>query len=689
MLCNVTGTLYLPNGQLGKSLTLRFRRVDQRVTAEYLGAVVPHDVYTQSDKSGQVDFDILTGVYVMHVEGGYSVRAIVPNAATADIADCIDAAALPDQPPVWYQQALDARDEAVDAADMAADAASDAEQAAQDAADNSVVALDRADQAIAEAEAAKIAAGVTPFDFGATGVGDDGPAIQAALDALDAQGGGTLFLPDLGWPWNTGQTLLLGTMTSIKGHAGRTALRATDDMTGNLLETRDWATLSTDGNSNLGGSQTFVIEDVLFDANALNRGGFDINGGDGVCLYGRDFLLRNVYIKDAPGHGLRCYYMNVSGSGRSPYNANLDGVDIDVCGGHGIDWQISDSNWNNINIASPSQAADNTYDAVHIRKLVRWSNGAIWRKGVHTNCHRYGIGVVAGGGGSYLGVNIETAKTAGVFNAGDRNRFSVFVYNQIDGAYVRNEGNYSLFDVVCEPGGLGATTIPIVSSSGDKSEFTVSATGGITPFHFDGGNYNRYFATVFIGNGNPAYTGTVGVQDRVEITVDRGGAGTEQITIIPGEVTGTAVESHPDDNTEGRLMKIGHGSMTGQRVPPQVADLDTIANAHRRVRSAIGATGNPIGNQGWVIENIYTGATVSTQIAYCNTFNGRNRMAIRHRNTTGNAWTDWMFIATQQSTPSSARPTNPQLGEVSFDITLGHPIWWNGTAWVDAMGAAV
>lgn len=123
MLCNVTGLLYLPNGQLGKSLTLRFRRADQSVTAEYLGAVVPHDVYTQSDKSGQVDFDILTGVYVMHVEGGYSVRAIVPDDATADIADCIDAAAVPDQPPVWYQQALDARDEAEDAADRAEDAA--------------------------------------------------------------------------------------------------------------------------------------------------------------------------------------------------------------------------------------------------------------------------------------------------------------------------------------------------------------------------------------------------------------------------------------------------------------------------------------------------------------------------------------------------------------------------------------
>ena len=545
--------------------------------------------------------------------------------------------------------------------------------------------IDEADgsEALAIAERAKIAAGVTPFDFGATGVGDDGPAIQAALDFLDDQGGGTLWLPALGWAWNTGQTLLLGTKTSIRGHAGRAVIRALDSLTGNVLETRDWATLSANGNSAAGGSQGFVLDDLEIDANQSGRGGFSDVAGDGVCIYGRDFLLRNFYVRNAPRHGLRCYYMNVSGSGTSPYNANLEGVFIDVCGGHGIDWQISDSNWSNINIASPSQAADNTFDAAHITKLVRWSNGAIWRKGVHTNCHRYGIGAVAGGGGSYLGINIETAKTAGVFNAGDRNRFSVYVYNQIDGAYVRNEGYYSLFDVVCQPGGLGATTIPIVSNSGDKSEFTVSATGGITPFHFDGGNYNRYFATVFIGNGNPAYTGTVGTQDRVEITVDRGSSGTDQITIIPGEVTGTAVESNPDDSTEGRLMKIGHGAMTGQRVPPQVANIDTMANAHRRVRTALSATGNPIANQGWVIENIYTGETVSTQIAYCNTFNGRNRMAIRHRNTTGNAWTDWMFIATQQATTTAARPTNAQLGELSFDMTIGRPIWWDGSGWLE------
>lgn len=35
------------------------------------------------------------------------------------------------------------------------------------------------------------------------------------------------------------------------------------------------------------------------------------------------------------------------------------------------------------------------------------------------------------------------------------------------------------------------------------------------------------------------------------------------------------------------------------------------------------------------------------------------------------------------------RPGNPQLYEVFFDGNLGKPIWWNGSAWIDALGAVV
>lgn len=37
----------------------------------------------------------------------------------------------------------------------------------------------------------------------------------------------------------------------------------------------------------------------------------------------------------------------------------------------------------------------------------------------------------------------------------------------------------------------------------------------------------------------------------------------------------------------------------------------------------------------------------------------------------------------------SARPVGGNVGEMYFDTSLGKPIWWNGTAWVDATGAEV
>lgn len=38
--------------------------------------------------------------------------------------------------------------------------------------------------------------------------------------------------------------------------------------------------------------------------------------------------------------------------------------------------------------------------------------------------------------------------------------------------------------------------------------------------------------------------------------------------------------------------------------------------------------------------------------------------------------------------PTSARPTRIEPGASIFNLTLGRPVWWTGTGWVDATGAA-
>jgi hypothetical protein len=44
-------------------------------------------------------------------------------------------------------------------------------------------------------------------------------------------------------------------------------------------------------------------------------------------------------------------------------------------------------------------------------------------------------------------------------------------------------------------------------------------------------------------------------------------------------------------------------------------------------------------------------------------------------------------ISTPQNGATADRPTqNLQLGQFYFDTTLGYPVWYDGTDWVDATG---
>jgi hypothetical protein len=38
---------------------------------------------------------------------------------------------------------------------------------------------------------------------------------------------------------------------------------------------------------------------------------------------------------------------------------------------------------------------------------------------------------------------------------------------------------------------------------------------------------------------------------------------------------------------------------------------------------------------------------------------------------------------------TAARPAGAPLGWSYFDTTLGVPVWWNGTGWVNSTGGAV
>lgn len=149
-LCNITGAVYLPSGQVAVSRQVVFRREDRNITADYLGTLFPDDVTVYTGADGHIDVRLITGRYVAFANTtprSYFGVVTVPNRAAADFSDIIGVQDLPDTAPVWYEQALLARNEAVEAASRA----EDSYDSAQDAAD-------RAEQSATEADAARDAA---------------------------------------------------------------------------------------------------------------------------------------------------------------------------------------------------------------------------------------------------------------------------------------------------------------------------------------------------------------------------------------------------------------------------------------------------------------------------------------------------------------------------------------------------
>lgn len=87
-LCNITGTVYLPSGDLAAGVIITFRRNSGMIAAEYNGVVVPLDTPVQVDEAGGIDVDLLSGSYVAFSDRFYA-QVEVPDEVSANFADII------------------------------------------------------------------------------------------------------------------------------------------------------------------------------------------------------------------------------------------------------------------------------------------------------------------------------------------------------------------------------------------------------------------------------------------------------------------------------------------------------------------------------------------------------------------------------------------------------------------------
>lgn len=119
MTCHITSSASLPDGTPFASSTIVFERRDKAVASSGGAVLVPERVTIQTNSSGAFSVDLAPGSYLGAVRtatGTVSFAFAVPDTATADLADLIDAAAIVAQPDAVVQ-AQAARDEAVAARD--------------------------------------------------------------------------------------------------------------------------------------------------------------------------------------------------------------------------------------------------------------------------------------------------------------------------------------------------------------------------------------------------------------------------------------------------------------------------------------------------------------------------------------------------------------------------------------------
>ena len=97
--CNVSGTLILPNGEVAVNRCVNFTRREARAFVQDESVVLPEAFTAHSDSQGHIQFEALPGNYRAEVLVGIGnvipFIVSVPFAETADLADIVNVAEAP------------------------------------------------------------------------------------------------------------------------------------------------------------------------------------------------------------------------------------------------------------------------------------------------------------------------------------------------------------------------------------------------------------------------------------------------------------------------------------------------------------------------------------------------------------------------------------------------------------------
>jgi hypothetical protein len=171
--------------------------------------------------------------------------------------------------------------------------------------------------------------------YGATGNGltDDTNAILAAVAAVNANGGGTLFFP--AGTYKISSPIVFRSFTRIQGEGPKISkILVANNANCDVLISLNADLLIGTGSS--GGVNYCVIQDISIDGNKANN-----SSGRGITIYGRRFWLSNVLVEYMAEDGVYTEWSSTAPAfDNDPTDAFMesfiDGLNVQYCAGHGL-----------------------------------------------------------------------------------------------------------------------------------------------------------------------------------------------------------------------------------------------------------------------------------------------------------------------------------------------------------------
>ena len=235
---------------------------------------------------------------------------------------------------------------------------------------------------------------VSVKDFGAIGNGsaDDTSAIQAAVNALNALGGGRLYLPR--GVYLSGKITVYSNIWVCGDGRSNTTIKLKNGANTDLIYSDGADALW--GTNSAGGIQNFGLFDLTLDGNRANN----LTAGSCLALYGEEFYFQNLTVTNARDYGIRTEWWR--GDSLFGMESHYINVRIDRTGMDGwLNNGPHDSVTINLIVIDGSLNTDKTYNGLTVGPNMtgRWIGCHVWNRAA-SNRHQWALKLEPGGSGN-------------------------------------------------------------------------------------------------------------------------------------------------------------------------------------------------------------------------------------------------------------------------------------------------